>query len=310
MRAEEKIEVYEDCIGSQNLTDQQLAEYIGCYACFDNRKNSKANALFNLARTIFTCLLLGGAAYLFSNNSNTLVIAPIESMVQKIKNISINPIEAMQENEKDEYVKRIMSTTENGTFCCFKKKKAEENLETTILDKTISKIGALLAIGFGEAGSRIISKILQQNSEEVNPVIDGEKVIALYAFCDIRNFTDSTEVLQENVMIFVNEIAEIVHNITTEYLGSPNKNIGDAFLLVWKIENAFVKKDEYGEMSLIKCDSVHQIVDTSVIALLKILMKIYKSYKLNKVISYIIFYQINLSLIFIFNNFCNLVPKK
>jgi len=207
-------------------------------------------------------------------------------MVLKIKNISNNPIEAMQENEKDEYVKKMIINTENKTNClCFssKKKKIEENLETTILDKTISKIGALLAIGFGEAGSKIISKILQQNSDEVNPMIDGEKVIAIYGFCDIRNFTDSTEVLQENVMIFVNEIAEIVHNITSDHLGSPNKNIGDAFLLVWKIENLFVKKDEMGEMSLINCDSVHQIVDTSVIALLKILTKIYKSYRLNKV---------------------------
>jgi len=238
----------------------------------------------NIAKTIFTCFLLGGASVLFSNDTNNLVIAPIESMVRKIKNISNNPIEAMQENEKDEYVKGMITNTDNRiSYLCFSKKKTEENLETTILDKTISKIGALLAIGFGEAGSRIISKILQQNSEEVNPMIDGEKVIAIYGFCDIRNFTDSTEVLQENVMIFVNEIAEIVHNITSDHLGSPNKNIGDAFLLVWKIENAFVKKDEMGEMSLIKCDSVQQIVDTSVIALLKILTKIYKSYRLNKV---------------------------
>ena len=225
-------------------------------------------------------------------------------MVQKIKNISNNPIEAMQENEKEEYVKGIMKNKENKNSCWWRSKKTEENLETTILGKTISKIGALLAIGFGEAGSKIISKILQQNGdEEVNPMIDGEKVIAIYGFCDIRNFTDSTEVLQENVMIFVNEIADIVHNITAEYLGSPNKNIGDAFLLVWKIENQFVKKNELGEMSLINCDSVHQIVDTSVIALLKILTKIYKSYRLNKVnFLYLIFFCENFSLNF-FPNF-------
>jgi hypothetical protein len=36
--------------------------------------------------------------------------------------------------------------------------------------------------------------------------------MGIFGFCDIRNFTDATEVLQEDVMIFVNEIGEIVHN--------------------------------------------------------------------------------------------------
>lgn len=35
-------------------------------------------------------------------------------------------------------------------------------------------------------------------------------------------------------MVFVNEIAEIVHGIVDQHCGSANKNIGDAFLLVWK----------------------------------------------------------------------------
>ena len=48
-------------------------------------------------------------------------------------------------------------------------------------------------------------------SGEVDPLISGKKILAIFGFCDIRNFTDATEVLQENVMVFVNEIAEIVH---------------------------------------------------------------------------------------------------
>lgn len=35
-------------------------------------------------------------------------------------------------------------------------------------------------------------------------------------------------------MIFVNQIAEVVHGIVDYYAGAANKNIGDAFLLVWK----------------------------------------------------------------------------
>jgi class 3 adenylate cyclase len=35
-------------------------------------------------------------------------------------------------------------------------------------------------------------------------------------------------------MLFVNEVAEIVHSLVDSMSGSANKNIGDAFLLVWK----------------------------------------------------------------------------
>ena len=58
--------------------------------------------------------------------------------------------------------------------------------------------------------------------------------MAIFGFCDIRNFTDATEILQEGVMVFVNEIAEIVHGTVDYFSGAANKNIGDAFLLVWK----------------------------------------------------------------------------
>lgn len=69
----------------------------------------------------------------------------------------------------------------------------------------------------------------------MNPLIGGKKKCAIFGFCDIRNFTDATEVLQEDIMIFVNQIGEIVHSAVYRYGGSANKNIGDAFLLVWKI---------------------------------------------------------------------------
>lgn len=68
-------------------------------------------------------------------------------------------------------------------------------------------------------------------------MIPGKKVICIFGFCDIRNFTDATEILQAKVMLFVNEIAEICHDTVNKAGGNPNKNIGDAFLLVWKFKD-------------------------------------------------------------------------
>ena len=45
-------------------------------------------------------------------------------------------------------------------------------------------------------------------------------------------------------MLFVNEIAEVVHGIVDQFSGAANKNIGDAFLLVWKYPEEYVEFDE------------------------------------------------------------------
>ena len=62
------------------------------------------------------------------------------------------------------------------------------------MEKTLNKIGGLLAVGFGEAGSQIISENVGKG-EDVNPMLPGRKTIAVFGFCDIRSFTDATEVL-------------------------------------------------------------------------------------------------------------------
>ena len=79
--------------------------------------------------------------------------------------------------------------------------------------------------GTAEAGAKIIAENLAQEGE-LNPMVPGQKVDAIYGFCDIRNFTDATECLQEDVMLFVNSVAGILHHAVAENGGSPNKNIG------------------------------------------------------------------------------------
>jgi class 3 adenylate cyclase len=72
---------------------------------------------------------------------------------------------------------------------------------------------------------------------ELNVMLPGQHVTAIFGFCDIRKFTDATEVLRGAVMPFVNLCAKIVHGRVVKYGGAPNKNVGDAFLCVWKTED-------------------------------------------------------------------------
>jgi hypothetical protein len=73
--------------------------------------------------------------------------------------------------------------------------------ETALLETTLERVGQLLQIGFGAAGAEIIGNNLNSGSGKLNTLNTGSKITAIYGFCDIRQFTDTTECLQEEVMV-------------------------------------------------------------------------------------------------------------
>ena len=116
----------------------------------------------------------------------------------------------------------------------------KEGYETVFVEETFAKIAELMRVGFGSAGVDIIAKNLNFKDEggkdsSVNVMVPGKRITAIYMFADIRKFTDTTECLQEDVMKFVNTLGTMVHSSTHHYYGMANKNVGDAFLLSWKI---------------------------------------------------------------------------
>lgn len=106
--------------------------------------------------------------------------------------------------------------------------------------------------------------------------------MAIFGFCDIRNFSDCTEVLQTNVMVFVNEIAEIVHSTVDSFCGQSNKNIGEAFLLVWRYDPEDYYINDENVMVVRKNDKVRRVSDLAVVAFLKVIAAINLSKKLHK----------------------------
>ena len=61
-----------------------------------------------------------------------------------------------------------------------------------------------MQVGFGAAGEIIGGNM--QSSDGVDPMVDGVLPTAVYGFCDIRKFKDTTECLQEEVMTYVNKL--------------------------------------------------------------------------------------------------------
>nr|CEL74782.1 TPA: adenylyl cyclase, putative [Toxoplasma gondii VEG] len=163
-------------------------------------------------------------SFLFSSFTHTLVIEPIEKMVQIIKQLARDPLKRPQVTDSDE-----VATS--------KKNKNESKLETSMLENTILKIGGLMQLGFGQAGAEIIAQNMSSEGGSLDLLIPGRKVYGVYGFADIVNFQDITECLSEEVMVFVNKIARIVHHCVNEWGGTTNKNIGDSFFVVWLVDD-------------------------------------------------------------------------
>jgi class 3 adenylate cyclase len=138
-------------------------------------------------------------------------------------------------------------------------------METVILEKTIIKLGGLLALGFGEAGAEIIGQNMKcGQTTGVDPMTSGVRVDVIVGYATIFNFLIVNQVLGEKIMVFVNQIGEIVHGVVDDFNGAANKNVGDSFLLIWRLTGS----DEPAQRKL---------ADMAILSFVKIVTELNKS---------------------------------
>jgi len=75
-------------------SDLLYDSYQDILAFSDNTKNIELNAVFGIIRTLFVCFVLSISSIYFSKDTTDLVVRPIEVMLEKVKKISNNPLEA------------------------------------------------------------------------------------------------------------------------------------------------------------------------------------------------------------------------
>jgi len=196
---------------------------------------NKFSAMLSIFKTLFVCLCLLTAAVYFEKDTKKLVLDPLEIMIEVVEFVAKDPIKAKDLDNLNLGAKSTLWQWQIFDEKKIKKyQKQKEKSEVKIILSAIKKISALLAIGLGEAGNEIIKENLS-NYNDLNPMIKGRKKKAIFGFCDIRDFPTVNEALQENTVVFLNQIADIVHSSVDLFFGATNKNIGDAFLTVWKI---------------------------------------------------------------------------
>lgn len=248
----------------------RVVEVASCVAKISYKSYVTTEATYGLISisVIITLLILG--ALIFDYATSEYVTKPIARLFETIEKLHKDPLSKPQLG------------------------KNKDDSETGLLERTLNKLTALLQVGLGIAGAPMIRKCLNLNTNgDLNPMVDGSKMFAIFGFCDVRRFTDTTECLQEDVMMYVNEIASIVHHHVSVLEGMPNKNIGDAFLMLWPLPKAvgqeqldticrlqnptepqLLDEDETLDLSLDDLARIQTLADSALLSVIRTLVEI------------------------------------
>lgn len=202
---------------------------------FDISQHRQAFAKVEIVQTIFMLFLWVLAVASFAGPVMALVVEPIERMVRLLSMIMKDPLGY-------ETTPQYRTLEEEGDDI----DPVLKGMETEFLMSTITRIGSLMKVGFGSAGAEIIRNNLEEvgNKDVLALSKTGRVHTCIFLFCDIRQFTDATECLQEEVFVFTNKIAAVVHSMCNAYGGSAIKNIGDAFLISWLLDEGPAAEEE------------------------------------------------------------------
>eukprot|EP00605_Chrysophyceae_sp_TOSAG23-4_P001372 GSChrysophyteH1.ASY1.ANO1.1492.1 assembled CDS len=237
--------------GLRDTAVEEFAYTDGTYsttAIFSYKWLEYDNAAASLGTTTFIAVLLVVGSLVFTADTQTMVIAPIERMMNMVEAVARDPLKPLSfDHHRD---------AGTGEY------------ETRLLETTIEKITGLLRVGFGEAGAGIISANLQvqtdsSHSGAVNPLLPGVRIYAVIGFCDIHHFEEINRLLTNDVLVFVNTIAEIVHSRVHYWGGQCNKNLGNAFVILWRIV-----------VDLRRVPGVDKLADHALVGYLKIIAEI------------------------------------
>lgn len=150
-----------------------------------------------MAQTGFIIVILLLFSYYFHREAFELIHQPFNRLINTVNQISTNPLAVRHEV----IIKK--KKREEGTSSRLQKRTGSTGLQSFVIENAIIKITNLLMLGFGEAGMEIFLKNVRDHGE-MNTEVRGRRRCGVFGVCDVRNFTDISLVLQEDVLVFVN----------------------------------------------------------------------------------------------------------
>jgi len=192
---------------------------------FDIRPRTRRAAWASLLLTLFMIIFWWMAVMMYTVPVSGLLVIPIQRMVAFLGMLVKDPLGYQQTPEYHQFVsdeERILIRTGWS-------KEVMDGMETSFLMSTLTRISSLMKVGFGSAGVDIIRSNLRGEKDVHFQNLVGTTVSCIFVFGDIRSFTDVSECLQEEIFVFTNRIASVVHSYCNSYGGAVNKILGMRF---------------------------------------------------------------------------------
>jgi len=198
--------------------------------------------LSQLGFTLFVLLSLSVLRY----DAGRLVLGPLRRMLKIVAFYAKNPLSPSPTRESTGSLRSSSQNQDDDDYDSEDENNSDKQLgtyETEQLINTVTKITDLLRKCWGVAGAGIISSNLARQEGGLttlfNPTVPGEAVYALFAFVAIDKFQHHLHCLKGDIMILINDIAAVLHEEVYRWgyedRGQCNKNLGGAFLMVYRI---------------------------------------------------------------------------
>ena len=115
-------------------------------------------------------------------------------------------------------------------------------LDSLFVELTLQKLAILLQLVFGSAGANIIANNIKGDYLEVQ--VPGKKIYGIFSFITLNSYSDIVLNLEQQASTLTNDLSELIHSLCVLFGGEINKNIGNSWLLVWKLEAADKQEKE------------------------------------------------------------------
>jgi len=255
-----------DSVRSSELCQVAYGEAVA-HVNYSNR--ARLQSIFTLCKTFFLCVFMVSTILTLNSDFNNLLVFPLERMMETVAVLSQNPLNMF----KAEYQTKTFEMGKKRRWWGVGKDYARA--EIRILENAFCKIGVMLALVYGSAGSEMITSSLRSDTG-FTPIIRGREILAIFCFAKIGSFPDLLDTLGPNVLKYMHLVSRLVHSQSEKYNGCVNRNLGDSYLLVWKFpdEDVVVVRRKF----VVNAHSDH-VRQTTSLALLSAIKSIYKVVK-------------------------------
>ena len=204
-------------------------------------------------------------------DAGRLVLGPLRRMLKIVSLYAKNPLAKAPKKKSrrsggfDTDSETDMSSDEESFDDVRDNQDQLGNFETEQLISAVTKITDLLRKCWGVAGAGIISSNLARQEDGLtavfNPCVPGRMVYALFGFAAIKGFDHMLRSLGEDIMVLINDVAAVLHGECYRWgfgdSGQCNKNLGAAFLMVYRIGDVKEVKEKRDRATDVIFDSVN-----------------------------------------------------